>query len=112
MIKLPENKKVLNFIYIVSAVVPVAVALMMFMPGKWKESLGLIENTAVSTLPLVNAVLNGMTFVFLILAVFAIKSKKVIIHRTFMLLALLLSSIFLISYIVYHTTHPSAKYLG
>ena len=29
-----------------------------------------------------------------------------------MLLALLLSSIFLISYIVYHTTHPSAKFLG
>ena len=112
MIKLPENKKVLNFIYIVSAVVPAAVALMMFMPGKWKESLGLIENTAVSTLPLVHAVLNGMTFVFLILAVLAIKSKKVIIHRTFMLLALLLSSIFLISYIVYHTTHPSAKFLG
>lgn len=112
MIKLPENKKVLNFIYIVSAIVPLAVALMMFMPGEWKVSLGLIENNAVSTLPLVHAVLNGMTFVFLILAVFAIKSKKVIIHRTFMLLALLLSSIFLISYIVYHTTHPSAKFLG
>ena len=112
MIKLPENKKVLNFIYIVSVVVPVAVALMMFMPVQWKEGIGLIENNAVSNLPLVHAVLNGMTFVFLILAVFAIKSKKVLIHRTFMLLALLLSSIFLISYIVYHTTHPSAKFLG
>ena len=76
MIKLPENKKVLNFIYIVSAVVPLAVALMMFMPSEWKLRLGLIENTAVSTLPLVHAVLNGMTFVFLILAVFAIRARK------------------------------------
>ncbi len=112
MIKLPENKRVLNSIYIVSAIVPLAVALMMIMPVQWKENIGLIENNAVSTLPLVHAVLNGMTFIFLILAVFAIKSKKILIHRTFMLIALLLSSIFLISYIIYHTTHPSAKFLG
>ena len=71
MIKLPENKKVLTSIYIVSAVVPLAVALMMIMPVQWKENIGLIENNAVSTLPLVHAVLNGMTFIFLILAVFA-----------------------------------------
>jgi len=46
------------------------------------------------------------------MAVIAIKKKKVTIHRTFMLIALVLSSLFLVSYVVYHFTHPSAKFLG
>lgn len=107
-----EDKKVLNFIYIVSAVIPVAVGLLMIMPSEWKVDLGLTENASVSSLPLIHAVLNGLTFVFLLLALFAIKNKKITIHKTFMITALVLSSIFLISYVIYHTTHPSAKFLG
>jgi putative membrane protein len=46
------------------------------------------------------------------MALVAIKNKRIIIHRTFMISALVLSSVFLISYVIYHTTHPSAKFLG
>ena len=112
MTNVAQDKKVLNFIYIVSAVIPVAVGLLMIMPTEWKMSLGMTENTPVSSLPLVHAVLNGLTFLFLLMALVAIKNKRVIIHRTFMISALVLSSVFLISYVIYHTTHPSAKFLG
>ena len=65
MTNVAQDKKVLNFIYIVSAVIPVAVGLLMIMPTEWKMSLGMTENTPVSSLPLVHAVLNGLTFLFL-----------------------------------------------
>ena len=107
-----EDKRILTAIYIVSAVVPVAVGLLMLMPTEWKMSLGLAEDTPVSSLPLVHAVLNGLTFLFLILAFIAIKDKKIPLHRTFMLIALALSAIFLVSYVIYHITHPSARFLG
>ena len=84
-----EDKRVLTAIYIVSAVVPVAVGLLMLMPTEWKMSLGLAEDTPVSSLPLVHAVLNGLTFLFLILAFIAIKDKKIPLHRTFMLILVL-----------------------
>lgn len=106
------DKKVLRVIYVLSVVIPIAVGILMVIPGEWKRALGVSENSAVSSLPLMHAFLNGTTFLFLIMAVIAIKKKKVTIHRTFMLIALVLSSLFLVSYVVYHFTHPSAKFLG
>lgn len=106
------DKKVLRVIYVLSVVIPIAVGILMVIPGEWKRALGVSENSAVSSLPLMHAFLNGTTFLFLIMAVIAIKNKKVTIHRTFMLIALVLSSLFLVSYVVYHFTHPSAKFLG
>lgn len=106
------DKKVLRIIYILSVVIPIAVGVLMVIPGEWKQNLGLPEGSPVSSLPLFHAILNGATFVFLLMAVFAIKKKKVTIHRTFMLVALVLSSLFLISYVIYHLTHPSARFLG
>jgi len=106
------DKKVLRIIYILSAVIPVAVGVLMIIPGEWKQNLGLAEGSPVSSLPLMHAILNGATFVFLLMAVFAIKKKHVTIHRTFMLIALVLSSLFLVSYVIYHLTHPSARFLG
>jgi len=106
------DKKVLRVIYVLSVVIPIVVGVLMVIPGEWKRALGVSENSAVSSLPLMHAFLNGTTFLFLIMAVIAIKKKKVTIHRTFMLIALVLSSLFLVSYVVYHFTHPSAKFLG
>lgn len=112
MNKIAEERKILNFIYVVSIVIPIAVGLLMIMPAEWKVSIGMAEDTAISNLPLMHAVLNGLTFLFLVLAFVAIKNKKIEIHRILMITALTLSSLFLISYVIYHTTHPSAKFLG
>jgi putative membrane protein len=106
------DKKVLRIIYILSIVIPVAVGLLMIMPTDWKLAIGISQNATIGNLPLMHAILNGSTFFFLVLAGIAIKNKKVNIHKTFMGIAFVLSSFFLISYVVYHTTHPSAHYGG
>lgn len=112
MIDSAIDKKVLRIIYILSVVIPIAVGVLMVIPGEWKQNIGLPVGSPVSSLPLMHAILNGATFLFLLMAVFAIKKNRVTIHRTFMLIALVLSSLFLISYVIYHLTHPSARFLG
>ena len=107
-----DDKKVLRMIYALSVFVPVAVAFLMVLPAEWKQGLGISENSAVSSFPFLHAVLNGSTFVCLVAAGIAIKNKKITVHKTFMLTAFVLSSLFLISYIIYHLTHPSAKFGG
>ena len=107
-----SEKLIMRTIAIVSVLIPVAVALLMIMPASWKASLGIEENSAVSNLPVFHAVLNGSTFVLLVCAGIAIKSKNITMHRTFMVSAFVLSSVFLISYVIYHLTHPSAKFGG
>ena len=107
-----DDKKVLRIIYALSVFVPVAVAFLMVLPAEWKQGIGISENSAVSSFPFLHAVLNGSTFVCLVAAGIAIKKKKITVHKTFMLTAFVLSSLFLISYIIYHLTHPSAKFGG
>ena len=51
-------------------------------------------------------------FFFLIAALIAIKKGKRGIHKRFMLTALILSVIFLISYVFHHATHDSVSYGG
>ena len=91
-----DDKRIIRVIYALSVIIPVAVALLMVLPAEWKEGLGISENSAVSSFPFLHAVLNGATFVCLVAAGFAIKNKKITVHKTFMLTAFVLSSLFLI----------------
>lgn len=63
-------------------------------------------------LPAVNATLNGLTSVMLILGFVAIRKKIFDIHQRFMSLAMVLSVLFLISYILYHSTSEPTAYGG
>lgn len=65
-----------------------------------------------SFLPLLNAILNSLTFVSLVFALICIKQKNIKRHKTFVLLALLWTSIFLVSYLLYHFSTPSVKFGG
>ncbi|MBB6108608.1 putative membrane protein [Mucilaginibacter lappiensis] len=65
-----------------------------------------------SKLPLLNALLNGLTFCSLMIALLAIRRKKIPLHRTFVFLAFLFTSLFLFSYLLYHFSTPSTKYGG
>ena len=53
-------------------------------------------------LPAVNAAMNGLAGLFLVVGFVAIKQKKARVHRNFMVLALLASAVFLGCYAVYH----------
>jgi len=78
-----------------------------FLPNKEN-----FENYSFSFLPLLNAIMNGATFVFLLLAFYAIKQKNIKRHRNFIFSAFLCTSIFLLSYLLYHFTTPSTKFGG
>jgi putative membrane protein len=66
----------------------------------------------VSWLPALNAFLNATSAVFLVLAYFAVKRRDVALHARRMLVALGSSSLFLVSYIAYHSIHGDTKFLG
>jgi len=66
----------------------------------------------VGWLPALNALLNGTSAVFLVLALRAIKSRRIAEHARHMLGALGASAVFLVSYIVYHSVHGDTKFAG
>ncbi len=63
-----------------------------------------------SNLPLFHAILNSTTAILLLASLYFIKNKRIRAHRTANLTAVVLSSIFLISYVIYHSSNPSVKY--
>lgn len=63
-------------------------------------------------LPLVNATLNGMCFLLLITSLIMIKQKKVNLHMRLNTLAMILSVVFLLSYVLYHVTNGDTVYGG
>ncbi|MBB6272518.1 putative membrane protein [Pedobacter cryoconitis] len=65
-----------------------------------------------SKLPLINAILNGLTFLALLIALCAIRRKKIRLHRTSVFLAFSFTSLFLFSYLLYHFSTPSTNYGG
>ena len=100
----------LKIIYIVSVVVSLAVVFLIL--GPRPEALG-IYNIDVSTLPFINASLNSLTTLLLILGFIFIKNKKRILHQNIMLLAFATSLMFLVSYIIYHWFKSGPKpYIG
>ena len=57
-----------------------------------------------------NAVINSMVAALLLAALFAVKAKRFLLHRNLMLAAIVLSVIFLLSYICHHLLSGETKY--
>ena len=93
-----------KLILVVSLLLPVAVSALYFMP---KFSLDTVD-----FLPLVNACVNGGVFLILVSALVAIKKGLRELHMKLMYSAIILSVIFLISYVVHHATHDTVSYGG
>lgn len=56
----------------------------------------------VKFLPLLNAILNGSTFVLLLFSFYFIRRKKIQVHKKLNLAAVTLSTFFLLSYVTFH----------
>jgi putative membrane protein len=54
-------------------------------------------------LPAINAVLNGSTFIILLFSLYFIRRKKIAVHKRLNITACLLSTLFLLSYITFHS---------
>ncbi len=66
----------------------------------------------VHDLPAVNAALNSLSTLLLITGWFLIRNRKIAAHRAVMITALVTSSLFLTSYLVYHAQVGSVKFQG
>lgn len=63
-------------------------------------------------LPTLNAILNSLAGVLLVLGFVFIKQKKIALHRACMLAAFGVSSAFLVSYLVHHARVGSVPFKG
>lgn len=94
-------------VYSLSLVVVLLVAILMLTPQLLR-----FEGLDVSGLPGFHASLNGTTAFLLLIGVLQIKRGRADLHRNFMVAAFTLSSIFLISYVIYHSQAPSVRFGG
>jgi putative membrane protein len=99
-----KESTALRTIYIISGAIFAAVVTLFCLPKA--------ENipSFVSFLPKLNAILNGTTFLVLLIAHHYIKKKKVSIHKRLNILAFSLSTIFLLSYVTFHSFGVETKF--
>ncbi len=92
-------------IIVISILVPLVVVVLMLMPVHF-NFLG-VES---GQLPLLHAVINGMTAVLLISGFILIKKQNRIAHRWVMTTAFVLSAIFLVSYVISKISNDPVSY--
>ena len=93
-----------RWIWILSIVIPLAVALLFSVRIPGVERLGF--------LPPIYASINALTAVLLVAAVVAIKKGNRKTHEMLMKTCILLSVLFLVMYVAYHMTSDSTPYGG
>jgi len=93
-------------IIVASILIPVVVAALYLLPK------GVEVGDEIYILPKLNALINGTCSAVLIVAFFAIRSKNITLHKNLMFTALILSVLFLISYVTYHALTESTSFGG
>ena len=96
-------KQAKTAIYIASIAIPLVVAILFGVK---------IEGVDLTFLPKFYATINGVTAIFLVFALIAIKRKKMTVHRRYIRLSLLLSIVFLACYVAYHMTSGEGTKYG
>lgn len=100
-----DKKRSYILIGALSILIPLSIALLFFMPSNLQEKSGWI-----SALPHLNGFLNSTTAIVLVLGFVFIKKKQVTYHKTAMIFAFILGTLFLISYVTYHAAAPSTVF--
>ena len=67
-------------------------------------------SAAVSRLPAVNAMLNATSTVILLAGYWAIRNRRETLHKNLMISAFIVSALFLISYVYYHSQQGDTKF--
>ena len=92
-----------------SIIIPIVVALLMLFPTVFHiES----ENYDFSSLPFFHAILNGSTAILLVIGFVLIKNKRTNQHKITMFSAFILSSVFLVSYVISKLTNAPVPFEG
>ena len=102
-----QEAKVKNWIIGISIAIPLAVAVLLFMPAKFTSLGGWVH-----FLPHLNAVINSAASIALVVALVFVKQKKYSQHGATMTVAFILGAIFLVSYVIYHGAAESTPFGG
>lgn len=106
--KFPMNeKKTTTWIVILTIIINAIIAILFFMP-KYQG----VSHLDLTFLPMLNAIFNSFTTVFLITAFYFIKKKNIRMHRRFIFAAFGSTALFLITYLTYHSLAPSTSFGG
>jgi putative membrane protein len=100
-----QEKSFTKAIIVVSIAIPAAVAFLILVPQA-RVDFGF--NT--HSLPLFHAILNSSTAILLLASLYFIRHGQVRAHKRANWTAIILSSIFLISYVIYHASNPSTRF--
>ena len=104
-----QDKFWLRIIYIISVTISLAVAFLILGP----RPDGMEGMLDVSILPHVNALLNSICTILLLVGLWFIKRKEIERHKMSMLAAFGFSTLFLVSYVIYHWFKAGPKlYVG
>ena len=115
-LKIPESAKVLEQIdakKAITVIIGVSVGALLFLIWLIYFNEG-VETTLpfVAKLPAVNATLNSLSAIFLIFGLREIKKKNFQMHMKYMISAFVTSSLFLVSYIIYHHFQGDTHFMG
>jgi putative membrane protein len=104
-----EPKTAKTIIAIVSAVALLVLVVVIY--GHGRTSLA-NEAPWISWLPVMDAIFNATSALFLVLAYAAVRRRDFATHARLMLVSLTSSACFLVSYIVYHSLHGDTLFAG
>lgn len=96
------SKKVKPWIWVVSIVVPIVVAVIENPRFTYKIDLGF--NTYI--FPAINAGINTTVSILLLVGLILIRQRKIDLHRKVMIAAFVCSALFLVSYVLFHISSP------
>lgn len=99
-----NDKQAKIAIFSISLIVFIVVAIL----GKEKPQVN--ANPSIHIFATINAILNSTVSIVLITALIAVKQKKYVLHKKLMLIALVLSLLFLVSYIAHHLLGGETKF--
>ncbi len=99
-----EEIRYKKIIWVLSVSIPIVVALLFLVR---------IPNVGpFNFLPPIYATINGITALLLIIAYWAVRNKKLVLHERFMKFSILLSAVFLVMYVAYHMTSEPTPFGG
>ncbi|GHB55979.1 DUF420 domain-containing protein [Persicitalea jodogahamensis] len=103
---LEKSRKYNRLINVLAVAIPLVVAVLLGL--RQKVDLG----SWTKILPHVNAVINSLTAILLVVGFLFIQRKNVAAHRRTMTAAFVLGSLFLVSYVLYHLSNESTAFGG
>ncbi|MCF6138995.1 DUF420 domain-containing protein [Pseudalkalibacillus berkeleyi] len=107
MVAQKSQKSYTGIVVLLSIVINALVVVLFFLPEYQGET-----GFDITILPLLNAVFNSFTFVFLLAALWFILRKNIALHRRFIFAAFTSTALFLISYVSYHYLAESTSFGG